>query len=187
MCRLAQRLSPRAIGPHHVLRQVASPMALSTTVRPPRLGSTAGATAAERSPRSVFVTSSEFPMLEGCLSEIEIFAGGEIEYLNEAGTGVIYATVPTGQTEVRAREASTTICINPGCCSWWVLLLSTMGVDRLDPPPLLVRCELLLSCLGHAWNRLHPTRRIVVTDGWSLYLRFIEGSLPWPRRIEGRM
>lgn len=57
---------------------------------------------------SFSVTSSEFPLLEGCLSEIEIFEGGFIEYLNEAGTGFVYATVPSAEsdapTEVRVRS-----------------------------------------------------------------------------------
>eukprot|EP00752_Nemacystus_decipiens_P017371 g15566.t1 len=48
---------------------------------------------------SITVTSSEFPNLEGCLSEVEVFEGGEIEYLTESGLGIIYATTPTGETE----------------------------------------------------------------------------------------
>ena len=49
---------------------------------------------------SIFITSSEFPILEGCLSETEIFAGGEIEYITESGLGFIYAAEPDGMTEV---------------------------------------------------------------------------------------
>eukprot|EP00752_Nemacystus_decipiens_P002667 g2495.t1 len=48
---------------------------------------------------SIFVTSSEFPNLEGCMSEVEIFEGGEVEYLTEEGLGIIYSTTPTGETE----------------------------------------------------------------------------------------
>eukprot|EP00752_Nemacystus_decipiens_P018688 g16752.t1 len=48
---------------------------------------------------SIFITSSEFPNLEGCLSEVEVFAGGEIEYLTEEGLGIIFAAAPTGSTE----------------------------------------------------------------------------------------
>ena len=49
----------------------------------------------------VFVTSSEFPEMEGCMVEIEILEeNDEIEYITETGLAFIYATVPTDMTEV---------------------------------------------------------------------------------------
>ena len=35
------------------------------------------------------MTSSEFPLLEGCLAEIDVFEGGEVEFLSD--TGIIIA------------------------------------------------------------------------------------------------
>ena len=50
----------------------------------------------------VSVTSSEFPNLEGCMAEIEVFdENDEIEYLTESGLGVILSFLPTGYTEVQ--------------------------------------------------------------------------------------
>lgn len=46
----------------------------------------------------VTVTSSEFPLLEGCLAEIDIFTNDGFEYLSL--TGLIIADVPAGFTEV---------------------------------------------------------------------------------------
>ena len=51
----------------------------------------------------VFVTSSEYPLLEGCLFEVELLdstINDEIEYQTVAGQGFIYATTFVGETEV---------------------------------------------------------------------------------------
>lgn len=45
----------------------------------------------------VTVTSSEFPLLEGCLAEL-VFDGGEVEF--QSDTGVIFAFIADGQTVV---------------------------------------------------------------------------------------
>lgn len=48
----------------------------------------------------VTVTSSEFPVLEGCLIETEVFVNFQVEYVTEDGLGIIVAFVPTGYFEV---------------------------------------------------------------------------------------
>ncbi len=53
----------------------------------------------------VTVTSSEFPLLEGCLTELELVdTNDEVEYATAAGQGFIYAAEATGLGEVRWRR-----------------------------------------------------------------------------------
>lgn len=76
---------------------VSSTPASSTSSSPDAVASPDGCAEA-----SVSVTSSEFPLLEGCLVETDIFEGGEIEYVG-GDAALIYADNSEGEMEVRVR------------------------------------------------------------------------------------
>lgn len=65
---------------------------------------------------SVTVISSEFPLLEGCLIEADIFEGGEVEYVG-GEAGLIYAGSAESDTDVSVCDrARFSMC---DCC-WYV-------------------------------------------------------------------
>lgn len=82
----------------------------------------------------VTVTSTEFPLLEGCLLEVDyIDPGGELDYTS--GTGAILALPTVGEAEVRLL-ALFGFLPRHGCSSFvvYVVFAAPLGLVKHTPP-----------------------------------------------------
>lgn len=87
-----------------VLPTTAAPEASSSASASPLAPAASGDCAADS---SLGVTSTAFPLLEGCLEVVVLVAGGELEYMSSTGLIVAFAPNETTPTLVR--------CVSFGC------------------------------------------------------------------------